>query len=31
MREELGVEPMPETLELNTAIRRGEVPVLVWA
>jgi DNA-binding SARP family transcriptional activator len=31
MREELGVEPMLETLQLNTAIRRGEVPMLVRA
>jgi DNA-binding SARP family transcriptional activator len=31
MREELGVEPMLETLQLNTAICRGEVAVLAPA
>jgi hypothetical protein len=31
MREELGVEPMLETVQLNSAICPGEVPVLVSA
>ena len=31
MREELGVEPMLETLQLNTAICRGEIPFLAPA